>query len=164
MITKSLVLCLIIVIYQLLSINADDLSFLECGSFILKSKKFPLWHVGTANGYLIGKNGPVEPSGTFTFERIFQNQPYFYIRFRMGVWDSRYAFMSDRILRPVESSRWKPGMQGQWKVSRVSDGQFTFSPMIWPNLVMCMKDNVVGTIVGCSNNSGSSGTFTITAA
>jgi hypothetical protein len=41
---------------------------------------------------------------------------------------------------------------------------FTLSPKKWPAWYMCMQGNSIGTMIGCKNTPGNTGTFTVTLA
>ena len=144
------------------AIEPAQLDFLTSGSYTLSPKQWPSWHVvmgSDRNGVLHGRMEKVDKTGNFIFERVGDGLPFFYMKSLK--WKSWYVYMTNTDEGRIESVESLPGEEGQWKITSVSGGFFTFSPRKWPHWYMCMKNDYIGTMVGCKYEAGDRGRFTL---
>lgn len=163
------ILILAVVTLFVLSVESDDLDFLEedvctASSFTLRPKKWPYWYVvmgSDAKGQLHGSHSSTHlgDHNKFHFERINANEPYFYITSKR--WKEWYVYMTDTPEGLIQSTKTWPGMEGQWKIQKVSEEEYALFPKKWPDRHMCMKNDYIGTMYGCKDAVGPEGRFFI---
>ncbi|XP_063447559.1 uncharacterized protein LOC134727106 [Mytilus trossulus] len=163
------ILILAVVTLFVLSVESDELNFLEevvctAPSFTLRPEKWPMWYVvmgSDVKGQLHGSHRRTHlgDHNKFHFERINANEPYFYITSKR--WKEYYVYMTDTPQGLIQSTNTKPGEDGEWKIQKVSEGEYALSPRKWPNWHMCMKNDATGTMYGCKGAVGPEGRFFI---
>ncbi|CAC5416788.1 unnamed protein product [Mytilus coruscus] len=150
-----------------LSVKSDDLNFLEevdctARSFTLRPEKWPKRYVTVgfdAKGQLYGSKGFSIKHHAYFFERINANEPYFHIIFKER--NDVYVFMTDTPEGLIYSTQSVPGAQGEWKIQKVSEKEYALFPKKWPNRHMCIKNDYIGTMIGCKDAVGPEGRFFI---
>ncbi|CAC5416790.1 unnamed protein product [Mytilus coruscus] len=161
------ILILAIMTLYVLSVKSDDLNFLEevdctARSFNLRPERFPKRYVtmeSGAKGQLYARRGYFGENNAFIFKRINANEPYFYIKSKKL--KNRYVFMTDIPEGLIQSTRKVPGAEGEWKIQKVSEGEYALFPKEWPNWHMCRKNDYFGTMIGCKDAAGPEGRFFI---
>lgn len=148
---------LAVVTLFVLAVESHELNFcdeVDCtaSSFSLRPEEWPRWYVAMgsdAKGQLHGIHRTISfgNSHKFNFERIRANEPYFYITSKK--WNEWYVYMTDTRDGLIQSTKSKPGAEGEWKIQKVSEGVYTLFPKKWPNWHMCMKNDYKGTMYGC---------------
>lgn len=71
--------------------------------------------------------------------------------------------MTDSSQALIQSTKTTPGAEGEWKIEKMSGGEYAFFPRKWPNWHMCMKNDFIGTVHGCKGSVGREGRFKLDA-
>ncbi|VDI27222.1 Hypothetical predicted protein [Mytilus galloprovincialis] len=147
------------------SVLSDDLGFLSCGEVTFRPVKWDDWYVvmgldGVIHGNDYIFDFLVDADAKFTFVRIDEEKPLFYITMNRNG-QQRFVYMTDRPDKRVESVDSIPGPEGQWNITRVVNGKYTLSTEAQPNWRMCMNDDYRGTIIGCEDEIGPKEIFNV---